>query len=117
MRAKQKLLALKKAKPLRLHPDELQHLFAVRTDRPHMRGRFLEIQFLCHIATLAERPQSAARDLGLSIRTDFIASPLHCLVRWTPDFGRPDKVKPPGWEAPYQEDDDVGKATRVWGSV
>ena len=38
-------------------------------------------------------------------------------VRWTPDFGRPDKVKPPGWEAPYQEDDDVGKATRVWGSV
>ena len=40
-----------------------------------------------------------------------------CFMRWTPDFGRPDKVKPPGWEAPYQEDDDVGKATRVWGSV
>jgi hypothetical protein len=28
-----------------------------------------------------ERRQSAARDLGLSIRTDFIASPLHCIVR------------------------------------
>ena len=28
-----------------------------------------------------ERQQSAARDLGLSIKTDFIASPLHCVVR------------------------------------
>jgi hypothetical protein len=27
-----------------------------------------------------EHPRSAARDLGLSIRTDFIASPLHRLV-------------------------------------
>jgi hypothetical protein len=31
--------------------------------------------------TFAEHWQSAARDLGLSIRTDFIASPLHRLVR------------------------------------
>jgi len=23
-----------------------------------------------------------------------------CEMRWTPDFGRADKVKPPGWEAP-----------------
>jgi hypothetical protein len=38
-------------------------------------------------------------------------------VRWTPDFGRPDKVEPPGLEAPYQEDDDAGQATCVWGSV
>ena len=30
---------------------------------------------------MAERPQSAARDLGLSIKTDFIASPLHRFVR------------------------------------
>jgi hypothetical protein len=30
---------------------------------------------------IAERWQSAARDLGLSIRTDFIASPLHCVVQ------------------------------------
>jgi hypothetical protein len=30
-----------------------------------------------------QRPRSAARDLGLCIRTDFIASPLHCVVlRW-----------------------------------
>ena len=38
-------------------------------------------------------------------------------MRWTPDFGRPDKVEPPGFEAPYQEDDDAGQATCVWGSV
>jgi hypothetical protein len=30
---------------------------------------------------IGERWQSAARDLGLSIGTDFIASPLHRLVR------------------------------------
>jgi hypothetical protein len=30
---------------------------------------------------MAERWQSAARDLGLSIGSDFIASPLHCVVR------------------------------------
>jgi hypothetical protein len=29
----------------------------------------------------AERLRSATRDLGLSIGTDFITSPLHCLVR------------------------------------
>jgi hypothetical protein len=29
----------------------------------------------------AERSRSAARDLELSIRTDFIASPLHRFVR------------------------------------
>ena len=39
------------------------------------------------------------------------------MVRWTPDFGRPDKVKPLDWKAPYQEDDDAGQATCVWGSV
>lgn len=38
-------------------------------------------------------------------------------LRWTPDFGRPDKVEPPGLEAPYQEYDDAGQATCVWGSV
>jgi hypothetical protein len=30
---------------------------------------------------IGERRRSAARDLGLSISTDFIASPLHCVVR------------------------------------
>ena len=29
----------------------------------------------------AQRPQSAVRDFGFSIGTDFIASPLHCFVR------------------------------------
>lgn len=38
-------------------------------------------------------------------------------LRWTPDFGRFDKVEPPGLEAPYQEYDDAGQATCVWGSV
>jgi len=29
-------------------------------------------------------------------------SPIaHGTLRWTPDFGRPDKVNLPGWEAPY----------------
>ena len=32
-------------------------------------------------ASVAERPQSAARNFGFSIGTDFIASPLHCFVR------------------------------------
>jgi hypothetical protein len=32
------------------------------------------------------------------------------------DLGRPDKVEPPGLEAPYQEEDDAGQATCVWGS-
>jgi hypothetical protein len=35
-------------------------------------------------------------------------------VRWTPIFGRPDKVEFPGWEAPYQEQDDGWEATSVW---
>ena len=44
--------------------------------------------FLNH-AMHIERERSAARDLELSIRTDFIASPLHCVVRpyaviWSP---------------------------------
>lgn len=30
---------------------------------------------------IAERPRSMARDLGLLIRTDFLTSPLHCVVR------------------------------------
>jgi hypothetical protein len=34
-------------------------------------------------------------------------------VKWTPDFGRPDKVEPPGLAVPYQEDDDAGQATCV----
>ncbi len=32
-------------------------------------------------------------------------------LRWTPDFGRPDKVELPGREAPYQEQD-AGHGTR-----
>ena len=35
----------------------------------------------------AEHPQSAARDPGLSTGTDFIASPLHCLVRYFLSLG------------------------------
>ena len=35
-------------------------------------------------------------------------------LRWTPIFGRPDKVEFPGWEAPYQEQDDGWEATSVW---
>ena len=35
-------------------------------------------------------------------------------MRWTPIFGRPDKVKLPGWEAPYQEQDDGREAASVW---
>jgi hypothetical protein len=38
-------------------------------------------------------------------------------LRWTPDFGRPDKVELPGWEAPYQEQDDGWEATSVWGPI
>ena len=39
------------------------------------------------------------------------------LLRWTPDFGRPDKVELPGWEAPYQEQDDGREATSIRGGV
>jgi hypothetical protein len=38
-------------------------------------------------------------------------------VRWTPDFGRPDKVELPGWEAPYQEQDDGWEATSIRGGI
>jgi hypothetical protein len=34
-------------------------------------------------------------------------------MRWTPDFGRPDKVELPGREAPYQEQDDGWEATSI----
>jgi len=38
-------------------------------------------------------------------------------LRWTPDFGRPDKVELPEWEAPYQEQDDGREATSIRGGV
>ena len=38
-------------------------------------------------------------------------------MRWTPIFGRPDKVELPGWEAPYQEQDDGREAASIWGSL
>ena len=37
-------------------------------------------------------------------------------VRWTPVFGRLDKVELRGWEAPYQEQDDGWEATSIRGS-
>ena len=43
------------------------------------------------------------------IRLPLCAGPPRGRLRWTPDFGRPDKVEPPGLEAPYQEDDDAGQ--------
>jgi hypothetical protein len=38
-------------------------------------------------------------------------------VRWTLDFGRPDKVEFSGREAPYQEQDDGREAASIWGSL
>ena len=38
-------------------------------------------------------------------------------LRWTPDFGRPDKVELLGWEAPYQEQDDGREATSIRGGI
>ena len=43
--------------------------------------------FLGATARAGEHPQSAARDPGLSTGTDFIASPLHCLVRYFLSLG------------------------------
>ena len=43
MGAQQKLLALNKAESLRLYPDVLQFLFAVRADWPRIIWRFLKI--------------------------------------------------------------------------
>jgi hypothetical protein len=34
-------------------------------------------------------------------------------MRWTLDFGRPNKVEPPGLEAPYQEYDETGRLVRA----
>ena len=48
MRAQQKLLALNEAEPLRLYPDELQFLFAVRADWPRISRGFHKIKFLRH---------------------------------------------------------------------
>ena len=38
-------------------------------------------------------------------------------MRWTPVFGRLDKVELHGWEAPYQEQDDGREAASIWGSL
>ena len=38
-------------------------------------------------------------------------------LRWTLDFGRPDKVEFSGREAPYQEQDDGREAASIWGSL
>ena len=38
-------------------------------------------------------------------------------VRWTPVFGRLDKVELRGWEAPYQEQDDGWEATSIWAGI
>jgi hypothetical protein len=38
-------------------------------------------------------------------------------MRWTPIFGRPDKVELPGREAPYQEQDDGREAASIWGGI
>ena len=35
--------------------------------------------------------------------------------RWTPDLGRPDKAELPGWEAPYEEQDDGWEASSLPG--
>jgi len=44
------------------------------------------------------------------------AAVLHSL-RWTPVFGRLDKVELRGWEAPYQEQDDGREATSIWSGI
>lgn len=36
-------------------------------------------------------------------------------MKWTPDFGRPDKVDSPGWEDRSQEQEDGWRASIVWG--
>jgi len=38
-------------------------------------------------------------------------------LRWTPVFGRLDKVELRGWEAPYQEQDDGREATSIWSGI
>jgi hypothetical protein len=38
-------------------------------------------------------------------------------LRWTPDFGRLDKVEFPCREAPYQEQDDGREAASIWGGI
>ena len=38
-------------------------------------------------------------------------------LRWTPIFGRLDKVELRGWEAPYQEQDDGREAAGIWGGI
>ena len=82
MRAQQKLLALNEAEPLRLYPDELQFLFAVRADWPRISRGFHKIKFLRH--KCFHRPNIRDQRLAterLSTPTDFIASPLHRFVR------------------------------------
>lgn len=38
-------------------------------------------------------------------------------LRGTPIFGRPDKVRLPGWEAPYQAQDDGREAAGFRGGI
>ena len=62
MRAQQKLLALNEAEPLRLYPDELQFLFAVRADWPRISRGFHKIKFLRH--KCFHRPNAADQRLA-----------------------------------------------------
>ena len=53
-------------------------------------------------------PVAQGFNLGLSIAAG------RGTLRWTPVFGRLDKVDLRGWEAPYQEQDDGWDATSIW---
>jgi len=82
MRAQQKLLALNEAEPLRLYPDELQFLFAVRADWPRISRGFHKIKFLRH--KCFHRPNT--RDQRLAT-LNFPSGPLLSRVRCIASFG------------------------------
>jgi hypothetical protein len=55
VRTQEELLPFNEAHSLRLHPDELQFLFAMGADGPYVIWRFLNIKFASHIFYIGER--------------------------------------------------------------
>jgi hypothetical protein len=71
MRTQEELLPLNEPDSLRLHPDELELLFAVGADWPDVLWRFLNIKFLRHnLSPLPKAKRSHAGPLTLDWNRD-----------------------------------------------
>jgi recombinational DNA repair ATPase RecF len=80
-----------------------------RDDKPRMWTVLVGENGLCKTTIL--------QSIALAASGPDRANQLAEVVRWTPDFGRLDKVEFPCREAPYQEQDDGREAASIWGGI